>query len=256
MTATDYDALSKTYDADPVRTNVPRDPVLAELVAERVDAGATLAVLDVGCGTGTYLATQAAALADANVTFAGIDPSEGMLDRARTKTAAELTRGTAESLPYEDDAFDYVVTRFAFHHFEDKAKALDELFRVLRPGGRLRIENLCPEHMAGWWVYRAFPGCLGIDAGRFWGVPRLVTALEERGAAPAARVATTVTRRRWAERLEVARRRDVSELVLLPDPAFDAGIARLADAVARDPEATFLDEVAVLDLAAPAAGNR
>ena len=105
-------------------------------------------LLDVGTGPG-YLALAASGLVAPDGLAVGIDASPEMIDRARTLAArgrsnAQYLVATAESLPFEDDAFDVVVSRLVFHHLpgDVKTRALGEMARVLRPGGRLHIVDL------------------------------------------------------------------------------------------------------------------
>lgn len=109
----------------------------------KVVAAANLApgqkVLDVACGTGV-LARAAASRVAPGGTVVGLDRNEGMLGVARrVAPAIEWRHGLAEALPFEDQAFDAVVSQFGLMFFEDRATALREMWRVLRPGGRLAV---------------------------------------------------------------------------------------------------------------------
>ena len=96
-------------------------------------------VIDVGCGTGA-LAEAAAGRVGPEGTVAGLDPNEEMLERARIKDIpVDWHLGTAEQLPFEDETFDSAVSQFALMYFEDKPKALQEMLRVLKPGGKLAV---------------------------------------------------------------------------------------------------------------------
>jgi ubiquinone/menaquinone biosynthesis C-methylase UbiE len=104
-------------------------------------------VLDVGTGPG-YLALAASKLVAPDGVAIGIDASPEMIDRARMLAARQQSRAeylvaTAQSLPFEDDSFDVVVSRLVFHHLagDVKTQALAEMARVLRPGGRLLVAD-------------------------------------------------------------------------------------------------------------------
>jgi demethylmenaquinone methyltransferase/2-methoxy-6-polyprenyl-1,4-benzoquinol methylase len=106
----------------------------------RLTAGAAVRpgdrVLDACCGTGDL------AVADvrAGGRVVGLDFSEGMLERARRKTAeVEWVRGDLLELPFGDGSFDAVTVGFGVRNVADLERALRELRRVLRPGGRLGI---------------------------------------------------------------------------------------------------------------------
>ncbi|HJS38587.1 MAG TPA: DUF1330 domain-containing protein [Burkholderiales bacterium] len=96
-------------------------------------------VLDVACGTGV-LALAAAGRVGPEGKVVGLDASADMLGVARRKSARiEWREGRAEAIPYPDRSFDAVVSQFGLMFFEDRAAALREMLRVLRPGGRLAI---------------------------------------------------------------------------------------------------------------------
>lgn len=105
-------------------------------------------VLDVGCGTGSLLC-EAAELVGAAGELHGIDAGEAMLARARAKaeargTALRLREGSAAQLPYADDGFDAAFCTLVLHHLERAAQpaALEEMRRVVRPGGRIVVVEM------------------------------------------------------------------------------------------------------------------
>lgn len=94
-------------------------------------------LLDMGCGAG-----HASFIAAAQVkNVVAYDLSEQMLavvnDAAKTREISNITtqQGYAEILPFENDAFDVVISRYSAHHWHDVGKALREVKRVLKPGG-------------------------------------------------------------------------------------------------------------------------
>ena len=96
-------------------------------------------VLDVACGTG-ILAREVASRTGASGFVAGLDPSAGMLEVAKQLApSVEWREGVAESLPFEDQTFDTVVSQFGLMFFAERREALRQALRVLKPGGRLAI---------------------------------------------------------------------------------------------------------------------
>jgi SAM-dependent methyltransferase len=96
-------------------------------------------VLDVGCGTGV-LAREALRRVGQEGRVVGLDLNEGMLAvAARAEPKIEWRQGDAASLPYQDASFDVVVSQFALMYFPDRAACLRQMWRTLRPGGRLAV---------------------------------------------------------------------------------------------------------------------
>ena len=110
-----------------------------------------MSVLEVGCGPGSF----AEDIEKVNLTC--LDPAEEMLKVARVRVnKARETRGEgpadyvlaiAESIPLPDNTFDRVFCLFSFRDFQDKKKGLEEILRVLKPGGQLVI---CDAGKANW----------------------------------------------------------------------------------------------------------
>ena len=96
-------------------------------------------VLDVACGTGV-LAIEVASRAGATGHVTGLDPNPGMLAVAkRFAPSVDWRSGFAESLPFDNQAFDAVVSQFGLMFFDDRIQSIREMLRVLAPGGRLAV---------------------------------------------------------------------------------------------------------------------
>lgn len=118
-------------------------PALFGVWAPRLVAAAQIRpgarVVDVACGTGV-LAIAAAKVTALGGEVVGVDLNAGMLAVARRKAAdVDWQRAPAEALPFDSESFDAVVSQFGLMFFEDKQAAITEMWRVLRPGGRLAI---------------------------------------------------------------------------------------------------------------------
>ncbi|MFC3282553.1 class I SAM-dependent methyltransferase [Litchfieldella rifensis] len=104
-------------------------------------------VLDVGCGTGVLLASLAREMP--GVRLAGIDLSCEMLEIARHRVGpnVELKEASAEALPFSDSEFDAVVSTSVFHYIREPRRALGEMHRILKPGGRVVIVDWCDDYL-------------------------------------------------------------------------------------------------------------
>lgn len=103
-------------------------------------------VLEIGCGTGNL--SSRAKRAHPSVSVIGSDPDPLALRRAQRKAdrlnGIRFERGYAQRLPYADGEFDRVLSSMMLHHLDTdtKAAAAAEVFRVLRPGGRLHVVDM------------------------------------------------------------------------------------------------------------------
>jgi ubiquinone/menaquinone biosynthesis C-methylase UbiE len=101
-------------------------------------------VLDVGCGPGNFTRDFARTAAEGLVV--GLDASETMLAQAVRNTQSAnvvFMRGDACELPFRDGSFDAVCCFAALYLIEDPMRALDEIVRVLAPGGRVALLASC-----------------------------------------------------------------------------------------------------------------
>jgi len=133
--AADWDRLRAGFFPEAVRAKA--------LALAGARAGQTAA--DLGAGTG--FVTQA--LLEAGLTVFAVDRSPEMLAglRARFPAAAQTGRltalaGEAHRLPLPDASVDHVFANMLLHHVDDPARAIAEMARILRPGGRLVITDL------------------------------------------------------------------------------------------------------------------
>lgn len=111
-------------------------------------------VLDLACGTGLGFKPLLSALG-AEGSIIGVDMTAAMLERAGERierqrwSNIELLRGDAARLPFADDSFSAVCSTLALSLVPDWRRAVDECWRVLRPGGRLAIIDVAPP-LRGW----------------------------------------------------------------------------------------------------------
>ncbi len=159
-----------------------------------VPAGERFArVLEVGAGTGFFTINLALGGALDGARLEATDISQGMLDVcARNGEQHGLTitttQGDAEDLPYPDDAFDLIIGHAFIHHLPVPGKAIQEMYRVLAPGGRLviagepthfgdRISHLVKHNT--WRAFRAATAVPGLQGLRRRD-PHAVTAADAR----------------------------------------------------------------------------
>jgi ubiquinone/menaquinone biosynthesis C-methylase UbiE len=119
---------------------------LLQLMVDSADTQPQNTVLDVACGPG--IVSCFFARSAAHVT--GVDIVPAMLERARRfQIEKQLTNldwvlGESTALPFHDDLFDRVVTRFSFHHYMEPQAAIAEMKRVCKPGGIVVVADVAP----------------------------------------------------------------------------------------------------------------
>ncbi len=121
-----------------------------------VAADRPIRVLDVGCGTGVFAARMREALPGAQVW--GVDLVSGMLTKGTERwrhhaTNVQPVQGDSERLPFAEGSFDFVTCANSFHHYPHQDRAVAELHRVLRPGGRLLLIDGYRDGLWGWFIY-------------------------------------------------------------------------------------------------------
>ncbi|MDZ8118232.1 class I SAM-dependent methyltransferase [Pontiella agarivorans] len=125
-------------------TQVPGHLDAMQQLVELSGVSKTDGVLDVACGPG-MVACEFAKLADR---VEGIDLVEQMIEQARLRQVQEglgniaWKTGSVDALPYADDAFSIVITRYSFHHFLNPRAVLAEMVRVCRPGGTVLVADV------------------------------------------------------------------------------------------------------------------
>lgn len=133
--AYNFDTIARTYD----RLNRLMTLGLDRRWRKRALRGVQDNVLDVACGTGD----MAVSLVERGCTVTGIDLSEEMLAIARQKAPiVTFMIADAEHLPFPDASFDAVTCAFGVRNFVHLEQGLNEMLRVLKPGGQLVILEL------------------------------------------------------------------------------------------------------------------
>jgi ubiquinone/menaquinone biosynthesis C-methylase UbiE len=234
-----FDRLAGRYDT--LRAP-PGVTAVHELLAREIDL-AGKRVLDVGCGTGANLLVFARHF---GCVPAGVDSSEGMLAESRRKLPdADLRRGVAEQLPFDDASFDATWMSLVVHLL-DRPRAFAEARRVLVDGGRLIVVTPDADSFPRAWMAPLFPSYVAVEQARF---PSRRVLAEELTAAGFASITVTLVpiERRFSREhaLERIRGRYASTFDHFDDEEYRAGLAR-AERELPDPVEYLLELLVVV----------
>jgi ubiquinone/menaquinone biosynthesis C-methylase UbiE len=131
-----FDRWAATYDRS-LMQRLFFGPVhfrMLDLIAQEGPKEPPCCILDVGCGTGRLLRDASDRWPEAQ--FFGVDPAEHMVLQARRLNPnAAIQTAPAEAIPFPDQTADLALSSISFHHWADHAKAVQEIARVLKPGG-------------------------------------------------------------------------------------------------------------------------
>ncbi|WP_077490517.1 demethylmenaquinone methyltransferase [Sinomonas mesophila] len=156
-----FDEVAPRYDVVNDLLSLGQTRRWRKVVVDAVDAAPHQRVLDLAAGTGT----SAEPYADAGVDVVACDFSLGMLRVGkRRRPDIDFIAGDATNLPFADNSFDAVTISFGLRNVNDPHRALQEMLRVTRPGGRLVVAEFSSPVNPLWrtiyleYLMRALPG--------------------------------------------------------------------------------------------------
>jgi len=189
-------------------------------------------VLEVGCGSGNYIVAVASL---AGCACWGIDPSEQMLSKARERASQVRFRsGKAEALGFSPDLFDLVFSVDVIHHVDDRPTYFREAHRVLRSGGKI-----CTVTDSEWIIRHRqplttyFPETVEPELERYPRIAQLREFMKQAGFGEI--VETTVEFPYQLADIQAYRDKAFSALHLIPQAAFQRGIARMEKDLSSGP---------------------
>ncbi len=158
-----WDILTPLYD--PLVRLTTRELTFKGRLLDEAGIGDTARILDVGCGTGTLLLLMRHKLK--SLLAIGLDGDMNVLAIARSKADRRkekiaLIQAFCFDMPFAECAFDRVFSSLMLHHLtrSEKIRTLEEIFRVLRPGGELHVADWGQPHNLLMRIL-AFTVCLG-----------------------------------------------------------------------------------------------
>lgn len=240
MIKADYSTIAHYYDAG-TGLSEANLRLWLDLISSHAPGGEPLRLLDLGCGTGRFTLPIARHLRYSTV---GVDASQEMLDRARTKQGSERVEWScmdAADLRFDDATFDIVFMSHLLHHVDDAGAVLRECYRVTRPGGVVLVRYGSMDQIREDPVHTCFPEAMEIDLPR----TRSVSETEQfaRDAGYSRVSSQEIIQRTYetgADCLAAARTKSISVLTLMSATSFDTGIARLEERVNENPSDPWL----------------
>lgn len=237
MDSLNYNKISKIYDD--VREG---DLALIQRLIRALPSHPDTCVLDIGCGTGNHTDLLQKLT---GVQVYGIEPSEGMLEKARRKNP-EITFkiGQADQIPFDDDFFDFAYMTAVVHHVPDIKAMFSEIWRVLRsptpeagkPCGKGCIAMQSHQQIEERPIAQYFPGTVRVDKKRYPDIPELIVAATNRGFTEVkSETLSDKPIKLDASYLELVRKKGYSMLHLISDEEYQAGLRKLEQAMRDGP---------------------
>ncbi|MEU7875606.1 class I SAM-dependent methyltransferase [Dactylosporangium sp. NPDC049140] len=232
MEKVDYDTRLHTVYATARQVPPAALRTWMDVFARHLPATRPLAWLDLGSGTGRLTPSLASTFGGP---VHGVEPSDRMREQAVAGAAhpgVTYRAGSAERIPLPDASVDAALLFFVWHHVADRAAAVRELRRVVRPGGRIFVQANFPDRMPDVWWFRVVPEWREIDRAQFPSEAEVRGAFTGGGFTAVAHEEVTWLRSATlAQEVERLRMRAVSVFELMSDEVAAAGFERIEAAL-------------------------
>ncbi|MBN1381078.1 MAG: methyltransferase domain-containing protein [Deltaproteobacteria bacterium] len=240
MIKADYSEIASYYDKG--RTLTEKNLMMwLDLVAKFSRASAGAKVLDLGCGTGRFSLPMAARL---GFDMTGVDSSAEMLVKAMEKDSNFNVRwilGDAQALAFPAGSFEIAFMSHLLHHCNHPPMVLKECYRVLVPSGIILIRYGTMDQIRNDAEHTFFPEAVEIDQQRIFSRERLEKWLLDAGFVDiSSQEIMQQTYKTGAAHLDAARAKSTSVLSMISEESFQAGLRRLEDHVAGNPNDKWL----------------
>ncbi|HID33600.1 MAG TPA: class I SAM-dependent methyltransferase [Anaerolineae bacterium] len=238
MPSLDYDRVAADYHRRYAQSPMPS---VAQALDALADALAATRILEVGCGSGRWLE----ALARPDRWLTGLDPSRGMLNQARSRLPAiPLIQATGERLPLAPASFDLIILVHVLHHLADPGRFWHAARRTLAPDGAIAVVGANPVAPgSAWYIYDYFEGVRALDEARFPPWEQVEAWMRDAGFGRVeGRVIHVVDAIFAGEEVfgdAFLAKNATSQLAMLSEEAYRAGIERMRAAIAADPHIIF-----------------
>jgi len=226
-----YDQIAHDYNQRyPESQQWERGQALLDLASRHKNG----TFLEVGSGTGYWLNL----LKQTTDKLFGLDYSLGMIQQAKGQPAPlKLLRGSGVRLPYRDNTFDLLYSVDAIHHFGDHQTFVADAFRVLKPGGTFATIGHDPHAGTNnWYAYDYFDSVYDTDLRRYPSGSSLLKWMEDEGfentSSQTVEHIKNVHVGEGILRDPFLKQNATSQLALLEKGMYDAGVARIKQAIA------------------------
>ncbi len=229
MKPVNYNQISKIYDD--VREG---DLALIQRLTQKLPSKSDVRVLDIGCGTGNYTDLFQKL---SRVQVYGIEPSAGMLDKARQKNKnITFKSGQADNIPFDNDFFDFVYMTDVVHHVLDIKAMFEETWRILKPGGAGCIMTQSHQQIEARPIAQYFPATARVDKERYPDIPEIIQVASTRGfTGVKSEILREDTVDLDASYLELVRKKGYSMLHLISEEEYQVGLQKLEQALVNGP---------------------